>query len=447
MNFKRIVSLFSAAALSAALCLPSAAAARFSDTAGHPAEAAIDLFANLKLLNGDGNGSFFPERAISRAEMCAILDRLFTFGDTAENIFPDLDSSQWYAGNVLRANAAQVILGDGTGVRPLDTIRWDEALTMIGRAFRLTEDLQTLLPVDVPSWSQGYIGAMWAAGWLAEDGLDPSASFTRGDAVAVLSAIVSDLGWESAGKLAYASRLLPILSDVPALSYDLSAFYLEDGRLRYDDGVTPVAYGVDVSAHQGDVDWQAVADDGIQFAMLRLGYRGYGPVGSLNLDRYFEQNLSGALEAGLDVGVYFFSQAVSPQEALEEARLLLEQLDGRELTYPVVYDWENISYDTARTDGVDNETLNACALAFCEAVSEAGYQPMVYFNTHQALLQYDLSAFTDYPFWYAYYTDGCVPNLYYDFRMWQYTSSGSVAGISGEADMNICFYPYGKTAG
>lgn len=446
MKPKRVISLLSAAALSVALCLPTSAAARFEDIAGHPAESAIEQFAKLKILNGDGDGNFAPQRTITRAEMCAILDRIFTFPDRSENTFSDLDDDQWYTDNMLRANAAGVILGDGGSqtIRPHDAIRWDEALTMIGRAFRLAEDPQTPLPAAVPDWAQGYIGAMWSAGWLGEEFTDPFAPFTRGDAVTVLNAVVSDLGWQAAGKVAYSTYLVPILPDVPVLSYDTDAFYREeDGRLRYDDGTTPVAYGIDVSAHQRSIDWQAVADDGIQFAMLRLGFRGYGSAGTLNMDSCFEENLTGALEAGLDIGIYFFSQAVSVQEALDEAQFLLEHLEGRELTYPVVYDWENISGAVARTDQVDNDTLNACALAFCDAIAQAGYQPMVYFNTHQALLQYDLSLLTDYPFWYAYYTTQSTPALYYDFRMWQYTSSGSVAGIQGNVDMDICFYPFG----
>lgn len=448
MKAKRVISLLSAAALSVALCLPTSAAARFEDTADHPAESAIELFAKLKIINGDGDGNFSPERTINRAEMCAILDRIFTFSDRSENTFSDLDESQWYADNMLRANAAGVILGDGDSptIRPQDTIRWDEALTMVGRAFHLTEEPQAALPAPVPDWAQGYIGAMWSAGWLGEEFTDSSAPFTRGDTVTVLNAIVSDLGWEAAGKVAFSNYLIPILPDVPVLSYDTDAFYREeDDRLRYDDGSTPVAYGIDVSAHQRSIDWQAVADDGIQFAILRLGFRGYGSAGTLNMDNYFEENIAGALEAGLDIGIYFFSQAVSVQEALDEAQYLLEHLEGRELTYPVVYDWENISGAVARTDQVDNDTLNACALAFCDAIAQAGYQPMVYFNTHQALLQYNLSLLTGYPFWYAFYTTQSTPILYYDFRMWQYTSSGSVAGIQGNVDMDICFYPFGKT--
>lgn len=443
MRAKKILSVLSAAALAAALCTMPAQAARFTDTVGHPASAAIDQFARLKIVEGVGGGRFSPDRSINRAEMCAILDRIFTYGETAENTFPDLDEGAWYAGYMLRANAAGVILGDPVGIRPRDTIRWDEALVMIGRAFGLEERPEVELPVPVKSWARGYIGTMWEEGYFSE--LDPGADFTRADAVTVLDKVVSDVGWSAAGKVVFMDRLVPILEDVPAPGYDASAFYREDGRLYYDDGATPVAYGVDVSSHQGEIDWQAVAADGIQFAMIRLGYRGYGSSGSMNLDRYFEQNLAGALEAGLDVGVYFFSQAITPEEALEEALFVLDHLEGRELTYPVVFDWENIDGGvTARTDGLDDAVLDACAAVFFETIAEAGYQPMAYFNGYLGMLHYDLSAMADYPFWYAYYTKGTVPTLPYDFRMWQYSSTGSVAGIEGNADMDICLRPYGK---
>lgn len=439
MKPKKILTILLAAALSVSLCqTPAAEAASFKDTAGHQAEEAIDLFATLKILEGDGNGHFFPDQAISRGDMCTILDRVFTYTQTVPNTFPDLDETMWYAEPMLKLNALGIILGDGSGIRPLDTIRWDEALVMIARAFGITEQPDTPLPYAVDEWAHGYIAAMGAAGYLPSDQIDPTAAFTRADTVTILDNVIDDLGWSAAGKVLILKKLVPIIEGVPTSNYNNDAFYTENGRIYYNDGVTPVSYGIDVSTHQNEIDWNAVAADGVDFAIIRLGFRGYGSEGTVNLDKYFHQNMTGALAAGLDVGVYFFSQAITVQEAIDEANFVLEHLAGYPVTYPVVFDWENVSTTSARTHNLSTATLNACAVAFCDTISNAGYDPMVYFNGYLGLLRYDLSAIDDYPFWYAYY-NGIYPNLYYDFQIWQYSSSGSVAGINGKVDMNICF--------
>ena len=199
------------------------------------------------------------------------------------------------------------------------------------------------------------------------------------------------------------------------------------------------ALGVDVSSYQGSVDWEKAAEDGIDFAMIRVGYRGYGQEGKLMEDTVFRDNLQGALDAGLEVGVYFFSQAITEEEAREEADFVLELIDGYDLTYPVVFDWENITYDTARTDGIDSQTLTALADAFCRRVEEAGYQPMIYFNQYLAYLMYDLEGITQWPFWLAEYNE--TPGFYYTFQMWQYTDAGQVDGIQGEVDLNLRLMP------
>ena len=160
----------------------------------------------------------------------------------------------------------------------------------------------------------------------------------------------------------------------------------------------------------------------------------------MNLDRNFQSNLEGAMSVGLDVGVYFFSQAITPEEAAEEAEFVLSYLDGYELTYPVVFDWEVIGQESARTYGLDTETLCACANTFCSMVEEAGYRPMIYFNSYAGYVKYDLSQVLDYDFWFAQYSQ--VPTFYYDFQMWQYSSQGRVDGISGDVDLNLSFVDY-----
>ena len=153
-------------------------------------------------------------------------------------------------------------------------------------------------------------------------------------------------------------------------------------------------------------------------------------------DTLFQQNIEGALEAGLQVGVYFFSQAITVAEAEEEADFVLKRIADYELTMPVVYDWEYISAE-ARTAKMDRRTLTDCYLAFCGKIQEAGYTPMAYFNTYQSRSLMNLTELEAYPFWLALYSD----RMTYPYRieMWQYTDSGRVPGIQGNVDINLYF--------
>lgn len=197
--------------------------------------------------------------------------------------------------------------------------------------------------------------------------------------------------------------------------------------------------GVDVSEHQGSINWEKVAATDIRFAMVRLAYRGWGSEGKIRADSRGIENLSGASDAGLQVGVYFFSQAITVEEAREEARFLLALLDGRELDLPVVFDWETVSSETARTKNMTAKTLNACALAFCQEIRDAGYEAMVYFNPDLARRMFDLMALQQeqLDIWLAMYTEKMT--WAYRVRMWQYTNTASVSGIKGKVDLNLYF--------
>ena len=194
--------------------------------------------------------------------------------------------------------------------------------------------------------------------------------------------------------------------------------------------------GIDVSYYQGDIDWAKVKASGIEFAIVRLGYRGYGEEGKLVEDKLAFQNIEGALAAGLKVGVYIFSQSISVEEAVEEAEFVLERIEKYNITMPVVYDWEYVS-DEARTAKMDRRTLTDCYKAFCEKIAEAGYTPMAYFNTYQSRQLMYLTELDDYPFWLALYSDRMT--FPYRFEMWQYTDSGRVPGIEGNVDINLYF--------
>ena len=273
----------------------------------------------------------------------------------------------------------------------------------------------------------------------------PDDGINRAEVCAVVSRISN---WEyvekndpaQSGYVAYRDKYYPLQRNVPVCPYDPNLFVLDGTTMYYNDPAYSTALGIDVSSHQGEIDWKKVAGSGVEFVMIRLGYRGYGSEGTLNIDPYFQQNLEGAKAAGLKVGVYFFSQAISTQEAEEEALLVLENLRGWSLEYPVVYDWETVSSSSARTNGLSGKVLTDCAITFCETVAAAGYTPMVYYNSPVGYTKYELSRLTAYDVWYAQYAS--QPTMYYDYRIWQYSDSGSVPGISGKVDMNLAFRPY-----
>ena len=191
--------------------------------------------------------------------------------------------------------------------------------------------------------------------------------------------------------------------------------------------------GIDVSAFQGKIDWKKVKASGIDFAMIRLGYRGYES-GKLVEDEYAKANLKGAAEAGLRVGAYFFSQALNIKETDQEIQFMLGVLGDTKLDMPIVLDWE-IPANTARTRNMDRQTLTDIQRHFCGQMRDQGYQPMIYFNWHQSEHLYVLHDLEEYPFWLALYQD----RMTYPWKveMWQYTDQGRVPGIHGNVDLNV----------
>lgn len=234
---------------------------------------------------------------------------------------------------------------------------------------------------------------------------------------------------------------LHVLEGVPVSNVDMGKILSDKNGIKYyheGDAVTS-AFGIDVSYYQGSIDWVKVKEAGVEFVIIRLGYRGY-ETGDICLDKEFENYIQGASEAGIDIGVYFFSQAVTVEEALEEAEFVKENIEAWEITYPVVYDWEIIGEEAARTNSVSPEMLTDCAVAFCESVKSAGYIPMVYSNKRQAYLKFDLRRLADYDFWLADFND--ETDFYYQYNIWQYSYTGVIDGIENEVDMNICFNRY-----
>ena len=236
----------------------------------------------------------------------------------------------------------------------------------------------------------------------------------------------------------------PDASPIPPNTYDNSAF-VSNGRYLTYRGDAPSYIGVDVSSHQKQIDWAQVAASGVDFAMIRAGYRGYyNP--TLNKDTYFDYNIQQALANGLDVGVYFFSQAITVEEAQQEAYLLLEWIKDYDITYPVVFDWESVNDEDSRSKDTDGETVTKCALAFCKIIEDAGYLPMTYGSPSKIYAGgIQLEYLQDYPFWLAHYTKDWEPTSFrYHYDMWQYSSTGSVPGIEGNVDLDLCLTDFSK---
>lgn len=236
------------------------------------------------------------------------------------------------------------------------------------------------------------------------------------------------------------SYVAELREDVPACTYDYEYLTWENGYPYYkdEDGKVLSELGVDVSKYQEAVDWNQVREAGMSFAIVRLGFRGYGEEGKLVLDEYYEQNVQAAAAAGLKVGVYFFSQAVTEEEAREEAQFVLEHTAGYTIEGPIVFDTEEIKDDTARTDNLTGEEITRHCIAFCEAVEEAGREPMIYANMKWMAFTLELEKLTKYDKWYADYE--AAPQCPYEFTIWQYTESGTVPGIQGNADINVWFH-------
>ena len=223
------------------------------------------------------------------------------------------------------------------------------------------------------------------------------------------------------------------------------------GRLEYVGRDFDTRFGIDVSAYQNrecennTIDWEAVRRDGVEFAMVRIGLRGYS-TGSLNADAFYKQNIDGAMAAGIETGVYFFAQAITVEEAIEEAEFVLSLLEGHEINGPVAYDWE-MHDSTYRVYGTTPEMATACAIAFCRRIEEAGYDAMVYAGQYVSYIKYDQGALEPYLSWYPEYksasSEKLYPTLYYQMDYWQFSSSCPIAGIGDgtttKVDANIQF--------
>ncbi len=207
----------------------------------------------------------------------------------------------------------------------------------------------------------------------------------------------------------------------------------ENTELQFQKGNAKL--GIDVSKWNKEIDWQAVKEEGIEFAIIRCGYRGAAS-GALVIDPMYEQNIKGAIDAGIPVGVYFFTQAINEVEAVEEASMVINLIEDYDVDYPVFLDSESAG-GKGRADKLDAEERTKIHETFLETVSAAGYETGIYASKNWLNDRINMTDLSTYKTWLAEYAD--VPSYDEYYHMWQYTSKGTVDGIETHVDLNLCY--------
>ncbi len=227
-------------------------------------------------------------------------------------------------------------------------------------------------------------------------------------------------------------------------TYDMTKMEDKAGLKRYMENGKKISYvGVDISKQNGDVNFTSMKAAGVDYVMIRLGGRGYG-TGQITLDEKFKQNIEGAVAAGLDVGVYFYSQAISQEEAVQELNFVVQNLEPyrANVKYPIAFDMEFVANDAARIDNLSKDEKTNIATSFLEGVKNAGYVPMLYGDKEWLIKEVDLARLQSYDVWLAQEQE--LPDYPYQFTMWQYSTEGVVNGVTGDANLNISFVGYSQ---
>ena len=465
-------------------------AGTFSDLDGNYWEDAIlKLHASGVYLGN--NGAALAGDTITRQQAVTMIARAFGLvGETADVHYLDADQVAEYARSYLAEMSARGYITDSSDgyFRPTDPITRAEIVTILDNMVEVLIQTNTTYDADaagsvmINAAEGAYLRDMTIAGDLIvapgvtgpvtledvtvqgsvrnfstvqitevtggrpedpeepEDrpGIDPSEVYTPS---------------ETTGEyIAYSGQQIPVYAGAERSRFSQGDFMWDPDhpdRLLYTGRDYDTRFGIDVSAYQNrasedtTIDWEAARADGVEFAMVRIGLRGYGS-GAILEDAFYAQNIDGAMAAGIETGVYFFAQAITVEEAIEEAEFVLELLEGHEIDGPVAYDWE--MHDSSyRVYGTTPEMATACAVAFCERIEEAGYDAMVYAGTYVSYIKYDQGALEPYLSWYPEYKSGSseqlYPTLYYHRDYWQYSSSCSVDGIGGRVDANLQFLP------
>lgn len=227
-------------------------------------------------------------------------------------------------------------------------------------------------------------------------------------------------------------------------TFDFTKMEEKAGLKRYMENGKKISYvGVDVSKQNGNVSFAGLKAAGIDYVMIRLGGRGYS-TGQISLDEKFKENIEAAIEEGLDIGIYFYSQAINQEEAIQEVNFVIQNLEPYKgkVKYPVAFDMEFVANDEARIDGLSREDRTNIATSFLEGVKAAGYIPMIYGDKEWLIKEIDLAKLQNYDVWLTQETD--IPDYPYQYAMWQYSTKGVVNGIIGSANLNICFIGYSQ---
>lgn len=229
---------------------------------------------------------------------------------------------------------------------------------------------------------------------------------------------------------------------LPKNDYDYTGLVCKDDQMEYyKDGAKVSFLGIDVDKYQEYIDFNKVRKAGIDFVMIRVGARGYG-TGQISIDDYYYDNIKRALDAGLEVGVYFSSQAITRDEALEEATTVLNALNGYSISYPIAFDMGFVTNDTARIEDLSKDDKTVIAKTFLDTISANGFTGMIYGDKEWLIKEIDMSKLTAYDVWLAEDTD--IPDYPYKFTMWQYKNNATVDGISGYVSLDLSFIDYSE---
>lgn len=393
---------------------------------------------------------------------------------SASASFSDVKKGDWFEPYVTTLAEAGVVAGYPNGTfQPGNVTKAGEALRLILSASGVGD-----LERSDSHWASGYLWYCYRTGYITPNDLTDLEGGIQRRLIAKIAACALDLdpvldttspfadtddpyvqALYDAGVLAgsfaadgsrmfYPSKTIT-RAEMTSVIYHIFLFVQERALREEQEANQPTRettqpqsgealFGVDVSTHNGKIDWNAAAEAGVEFAMIRVGYRGYTE-GKLFIDDRFEENFTGARAAGIRVGVYFFSQATTPAEAVEEAELLLKALDGRALELPVVFDWEPFTNKRSRTREMDAKTLAACMKAFCQRVEQSGYDSMIYLYKNVLEEWYDRADLEGVSIWYARYKDELGLDFYVD--MWQFTNEGEIDGFPGGVDLNWYYGP------
>ena len=403
--------------------LPFRDAAKIADYAA-PSVAAMSA---QGYVGGDPEGNFNPDASITRAEFVTILSRMITVlvqesgtytEDLEGNVMLSAPEGAEFSG--LHIGGDLMIAPGVSGIVTLRDVTIGGEIRNFGTA--AVVELTTPTQPETPEQPE------------ETEPIDPMDVYTptktTGETI-----------------LFQDQYQVPVYADRTPIAVGEGDFEWEDDRLVYNGDAFDTRFGIDVSAYQnrateGGIDWEAVADDGVDFVMVRAGFRGTSS-GSLNADMFYEENITGAMEAGLETGVYFFAQAITVEEAIEEADFVIELLKDYDIDGPVAYDWE-MKDSSYRVYGTAPEMATACAIAFCERIAQAGYTPMIYAGAYVSYIKYDQGAIEQYLSWYPEYKSASSEKLYpvflYQMDYWQFSSNCTIDGIGGRVDGNLHFY-------